>query len=124
VCPTDIIVCGTDGYPEVNFSRGECTFCGDCVCACRDGALQRFDGAAPWRLKAEIGNDCLAQKQVECRVCGEQCVAGAIRFRLQAGRVAAPSLDPDLCNGCGACVAACPGRAIVMGEPQTAAALP
>ena len=123
-CPTAIIVCGTGGYPVVNFSRGECTFCGECVSTCRDGALQRTEGSVPWRLNAEIGNGCLTLRQVECRVCGEQCGPGAIRFRLHAGRVAAPSLDPGLCSGCGACVATCPAQAVVMSEPLTAAALP
>ena len=122
VCRTDIIVCGEDGYPEVDFARGECTFCGDCASACRDGALKYDDAAAPWRVKAEIGAACLAAKQVECRVCGEQCPAGAIRFRLQAGQFAAPLLDPDRCNGCGACVAACPTAAIAVHAPIAAAA--
>jgi ferredoxin-type protein NapF len=122
VCPTRIITCGDGGYPEVDFARGECTFCGECVIACRDGALRRAEGGVPWLIKAEIGTACLALNQVECRVCGERCATRAIRFRLQAGGVATPLLDPDACNGCGACVAGCPASAISLREPLPTAA--
>jgi ferredoxin-type protein NapF len=116
-CSTDIVVSGDGGYPEVDFARGECTFCGDCVRACREGALRRSGTAAPWNTKAEIGAACLALKQVECRVCGESCPSGAIRFRPQARGVAAPLLDAQRCNGCGACVATCPAAAITVRAP-------
>lgn len=36
--PTRIVVV-VRGYPEVDFKRGECTFCGACAAACKDGAL-------------------------------------------------------------------------------------
>jgi ferredoxin-type protein NapF len=114
---------GDGGYPEVDFRHGECTFCGNCATTCRDGALRRADTAAPWSIKAEIGTNCLALNQVECRVCGEQCATGAIRFRLRAGRVATPVLDPRSCNGCGGCVAACPAVAITVAEPAVTVAV-
>lgn len=103
------------GFPGVDFSRGECTFCGDCVRLCEPQALFRSDpGASPWAMVAAIGADCLAERGVECRVCGEACPAGAIRFRLQRGGVAHPVLDASCCTGCGACIGPCPTRAIAM----------
>jgi ferredoxin-type protein NapF len=49
---------------------------------------------------------------VVCRSCGEVCDEGAIRFPLQRGGTAQPTLDPDTCNGCGGCIAVCPVDAI------------
>lgn len=115
VCPTGILVRMDGGFPGVDFTRGECTFCTDCVKHCEPRALVRDDAQArPWVIVAEIGASCLAASSVECRVCGEACPAGAIRFRPQLGGVARPQLDAARCTGCGACVAPCPTRAIAM----------
>lgn len=114
-CPPAILVAAAGGYPAVDFSRGECSFCGDCVSACKPRALQRDDaGAVPWRLKAVIGDACLARRGVECRVCGEVCGAAAIRFRPSRGGVAQPQFDAACCTGCGGCLAPCPAGAIAM----------
>jgi len=114
-CPTAILVAGDGGYPSVDFKRGECTFCGDCVRVCRPGALRRTgDSTRPWALQATIGDACLARHGVECRVCGEMCGEGAIRFRPTAGGVAQPQFDPVRCTGCGACQAPCPVGAIAL----------
>lgn len=117
-CPTAILVRADGGFPAVDFSRGECTFCGDCVTHCAPRALLRpAEGDAPWSLKASIGQACLAAAGVECRVCGETCPAGAIRFRPRIGGVALPQLEAEACTGCGACFAPCPTRAIVVQAP-------
>lgn len=117
-CPTAILVRADGGFPAVDFSRGECTFCGDCVTHCAPRALLRpAEGDAPWSLKASIGQACLAAAGVECRVCGETCRVGAIRFRPRIGGVALPQLEAEACTGCGACFAPCPTRAIVVQAP-------
>ncbi len=115
-CPTRIIRQGDGGYPTVDFSLGECTFCGDCVHACQAKALRHpaGEGSTPWRIRATIGEACVARKGVECRICGEQCGESAIRFPPQIGRIALPVLDCERCTGCGACVAPCPVSAIKM----------
>ena len=100
------------GFPGVDFGRGECTFCGDCVAACEPRALQRDATTAPWDRVAVIGEACLAARGVECRVCGESCPEGAIRFRPRLGGVAHPQLDAAACTACGACIGPCPTRAI------------
>lgn len=111
ICPTRIIQIG-DGYPHVDFSIGTCTFCGECVRVCAPAALRRTENAAPWQRKARVKEGCLANRGVECRICGEQCEAEAIRFLPRAGGLPAPEVLPDRCTGCGACVAPCPARVI------------
>ncbi|NLF55626.1 MAG: ferredoxin-type protein NapF [Thauera phenolivorans] len=114
-CPSAIIVRMDGGFPGIDFTRGECSLCGDCVARCEAGALvRRAAGDRPWDLVAAIGAACLATRGVECRVCGESCPTGAIRFRPQPGGVARPQLDALECTGCGACVGPCPARAISM----------
>ena len=115
-CPTRIIVPGDGGYPTVNFSRGECSFCAACVAACPSGALRRQAEQSPWSLRAAIGESCLARRRVECRVCGDLCPVAAIRFLPQRGGPSLPLLDAARCTGCGACVAPCPVRVIVVAE--------
>ncbi|MBE2257392.1 MAG: ferredoxin-type protein NapF [Candidatus Accumulibacter sp.] len=117
-CPTRIISDRDGGYPILDFAAGECTFCGACVDACRSAALQRADGQAPWSARAVIGERCLAAQQVECRICGDHCEAAAIRFVARLGGIAAPLVDAARCSGCGACLAPCPTRAIVVEQAR------
>lgn len=114
-CSEKVLVAGDGGYPEINFVLGECTFCADCVAACSAGALQAQEGALPWSYKLNIGDGCLAQQQVDCRVCAEVCpLPGVIRFRPRLGGAPVPEVTLERCNGCGACVAPCPVAAISM----------
>jgi len=112
VCPEKILIReGVNGYPIVDFKRGECSFCGDCVESCPSAALTRSQPLA-WEIKAVVNDVCLAAQQVICTTCGEQCEARAIRFRPVIGAVAQPEINLDACSGCGACVAPCPTQAI------------
>lgn len=112
VCPTQVIVEHDGGYPGIDFSAGECTFCGDCTSVCKAGAIKHKDSQPPWLVHAAFGEQCLAQQRIECRICGDQCEAGAIRFPFRSGGIAIPILDADRCTGCGACVAPCPASAV------------
>ena len=112
-CPTHILRKGRGGYPEVDFSSGECLFCGDCVAACGPGALQQRADQAPWSLRASIDPGvCVAHRGVECRSCSDPCEPRAIRMRARVGGAAIPQLETGNCNGCGACYALCPVGAI------------
>ena len=118
-CPEKILISGSGGFPEVDFGRGECTFCGDCAEACRSGALARSEeDAVPWTLEAAIGPGCLAMKGVVCRLCEENCEATAIRFRLVVGGAPRPAIEMAACSGCGACVSSCPVNAITVTEAR------
>lgn len=109
-CPEGILRPGWSGVPHVDFSHGECTFCGACRAACTRGALAR--AGEPWAARAEIGGTCLALRGIACGACADACGPGALRLRPRPGGIAAPQVDRDACDGCGACVAPCPERAI------------
>lgn len=118
-CPTRLLIRGDGGYPTLDFTAGHCSFCGECVRQCAPHALVRTAPEAPaWTLRARIAPHCLPERGVECRVCGESCPTGAIRFRPRAGGPARPGLDPARCTGCGACLAPCPVRAIDIAPSQ------
>lgn len=110
-CPEKIIIKGDGGFPEINFNRGECTFCADCIKSCSEDLFNSID-ENPWTLKAHISDGCLSLKNVVCIICKEQCETEAISFVPQVGSVSQPILDIEKCTGCGACVKACPGQAI------------
>lgn len=113
-CPENILIReGVNGYPIVDFKRGECTFCGDCAKACPTTALNDPESSlTAWVIKAQVGDGCLAKQQVICTTCAEQCEARAIRFTPLVGAVAQPDINNDACTGCGACIAPCPTQAI------------
>ncbi len=120
-CPTRIIGQGDGGFPALDFSLGECTFCAACASVCTTGALQRTPGQPPWCLRATIGERCLARQQIECRICGDLCGAEAIRFLPQLGGISLAVVCVAQCTGCGACVASCPAAAIDLGQSPDAA---
>lgn len=111
-CPTGIIVGRRGDFPVIDFGLGECTFCGDCTQRCTAEALLRSEATPPWSIRACIGDSCIARHGVECRVCGERCDSGAIRFRPRAGGFPLPELEDSRCTGCGSCLAPCPAQAI------------
>ncbi len=102
---------GRDGVPEVDFRRGDCSFCRACVRACSTGVLAER-GQAPWLAVAEIAYSCLSVQGVICRLCQERCEKAAIGFLPALGGYALPEVDAEACNGCGACVRICPVAAV------------
>ncbi len=101
-CPTSILKKGRGGYPIVEFSKNECTFCGDCAKVCKPRALLRDSAAHPWTLVASINSTCLSNTGITCRICGDNCDLQAISFRLAVGGKAVPTIDLSRCTGCGA----------------------
>ena len=111
-CPEKILIReGLNGYPKIDFSKGECTFCSNCVQGCPTTALNRSQSPA-WLIKAQVTDSCLAAQQVLCMSCADQCDVRAIRFTPVAGVVSQPEINSADCTGCGACVAACPVQSI------------
>ena len=113
-CETRIIHRGVGGYPQIDFSQGSCSFCGECVKVCSYQALAFAADPTqpPWSHLVEFGDDCLARNGVICRSCGERCEEAAIHFQLLTRGRATPSLDGARCSGCGDCLNACPTGSI------------
>ncbi len=110
-CETQVIIKGDGGFPCLDFSKAECSFCYRCAAACPEALFLNQDHL-PWHAKANVESNCLAQRNVDCRSCGDSCDEMAIHFKLAIGHVATPSIDEQSCSGCGACVSVCPVQAI------------
>nr|WP_216602188.1 ferredoxin-type protein NapF [Vibrio pectenicida] len=110
-CETQIIVKGDGGFPKVDFSVGECTFCHQCADICAEPIFSPTIGK-PWAAKAVINSNCLAKQNIDCRTCGDSCEPMAITFQLAIGKVGQPIVNLDECNACGACVSICPASSI------------
>lgn len=104
------------GRVAVDFSGGECTFCGACAEACPEPV---FVGPHVMANVAAIGGDCLAFAGVACMTCRDACPEQAIAFHPRIGGPFLPDLDKEACTGCGACVAPCPASAIEMRERES-----
>ncbi|WP_133406297.1 ferredoxin-type protein NapF [Parashewanella tropica] len=111
VCETHIIFRGDGGFPEVDFNKGECTFCEKCVSACNEPIFDRTQ-SQPWSIKAQIQQTCLALNGVWCQSCQDMCEPEAIRFEYRLNQTPSPIIDTEACTGCGACVEPCPSNAI------------
>lgn len=115
VCPPRVIRKGDGGFPVLDFFDAGCDFCGACAAACVPKALdRRLPMDRPIAGRLQIGPSCLAERRIECRVCGDACGAGALRFPPRAGAVAAPVLDAARCTACGDCQARCPAGALTV----------
>lgn len=110
---------GDGGFPAVDFTRGECTFCRACEGACAPRALVA-EGRVAWSIQADVASACLALHGVHCQTCRDACPTSAIGFPMRPG-VPKPVIDGALCTGCGACVAPCPVDALRMQPPAAEA---
>lgn len=113
VCPSSILQVADGGFPEVNFSHGECFFCTDCINCC---SVDMFDLEQdnPWTVKATISTSCLNNQTTYCRSCAESCGSEALLFEFSTSIFVSPIVANDTCTGCGACISNCPVDAIRM----------
>jgi ferredoxin-type protein NapF len=113
-CPEGVLLRSDGGFPRFEPALGACTFCVACVDACEPRALDARD-ARPWTWQARAGDACLLRAGVACTSCRDACAEDAfvVAPRLPAP---APTVDAARCNGCGACVAACPASAVTLVE--------
>lgn len=115
VCDNKILIPGRNNYPQVDFRKGHCSFCGACAKSCTRGALVYDQAAPPWHLQAVIAAGCLMKNRVLCSTCAEQCDRRAIVLPKTFTAGEGPRILAEKCNGCGACFCACPVGAVAFG---------
>ena len=104
-----------------HFDGKRCTGCKTCVLACKDnkdlsadmsfrnvyeyggGSWTQVDGL--WSTDAFTYYVSVACNHCDSPLCLANCSQGAISKDVDTGIV---TVDPEKCNGCGSCVAACP----------------
>lgn len=71
---------------------------------CALESLSPFEDISPAPLAAHLTGDCCEP----CQTCRQGCIYHAIS-RIEEGSI---RIDPEVCTGCGWCVARCPGKKI------------
>ncbi len=107
-CEENIITTDSDGFPTIDFNLGECTFCEDCIEVCQQTFFKENRNEKAWSTTFNIKENCLAQNKVYCQSCKDVCDSRAINFKFLNGSIPVPTVEPDLCNSCGACIQTCP----------------
>lgn len=79
-----------------------------------DGILELKDIHVPSRERYEKGAVAVVEcvQEIPCNPCVDACPQGAITMGTSINEV--PWIDFDKCNGCGLCLANCPGLAIFL----------
>lgn len=111
VCEEGILVRGDAGFPVVDFSKGECTFCGDCASACPSQAINPKEVTEPWQYNVAIESACLSKQGIVCQSCKDVCDPRAIKLVWDSA-IPVPQIEQEDCTACGACVSVCPSNAI------------
>ena len=108
ICEEDIIKLDGDKIPFLSFENSGCIFCEECAKACPHEVLVENQ---KHMIKAKFSidiNSCLAWDSVMCSSCKDACDEGAINFF----GVFRPTIDMQICTGCGFCYGVCPPYAI------------
>lgn len=138
-CPYGLIRVGLDPdraawqlfQPELRYIDSEedveCGYCPEwcntCTQVCPAGALTPL--SLEQKTHRQIGvakviqKACLAwEDEEDCSVCQEVCPYQAVKLEIEKDGRACPTVDEEVCRGCGACYSSCPavrlGKAIVV----------
>ncbi len=107
-CPNSVIELNTE-LAQLNLDYNECNLCNECVKACPTGALHASI-ALDINLRPHFDQICNNYLQIECQQCATACPRSAITIQEDE----LPTLNHELCNGCGQCRSACYAGAMTM----------
>ena len=117
-CETNIITKDESGFPKIDFSENECTFCNKCQDSCQQPLFIDKDNRVannilPWPATLSINEKCLAKNQIYCQSCQDVCETKAITFSFNSS-IPTPSINLADCTQCGACISTCPQESILL----------
>lgn len=106
---------GLAGTPFLNFESGGCSYCHACVDACPMELEESVQESIRIGLAFLDKQACLAWEGVCCMSCKFACGWQAINVDAKKFR---PSINAEVCTGCGMCVGVCPKQAITIKSPD------
>lgn len=129
-CPNKIIKPATGEYksagiegfmlPVISYKHHFCAYdCNECTKVCPNGALiplplEEKKLTQLGRVQFYPGRCIVRKDETSCGACDEHCPTKAITMRPLNNGLTFPSVNTDLCIGCGGCEYICPARPLAM----------
>lgn len=102
--------------PKMDFAHGFCNFdCTVCADVCPNGALLPLTKEEKHKLQMGrvvfVKANCIVYtEETSCGACSEHCPTQAVSMVSYKNGLTIPSVNPDICVGCGGCEYVCPVR--------------